>query len=42
MLTQKDLTDVLNIPLGPALKLHNAIVVLRQRATAYDIANGLL
>ena len=42
MLTQKDLTDTLNIPLGPALKLNNAIVVLRQRATAFDIANGLL
>jgi len=42
MLNQKDLTDVLNIPLGPALKLCNAIVVLRQRASAYDIANGLL
>ncbi|XP_060856488.1 uncharacterized protein LOC132934225 [Metopolophium dirhodum] len=42
MLTQKDLTDVLKIPLGPALKLRNAIVVLRQRASAYDIANGLL
>ncbi|XP_026818791.1 uncharacterized protein LOC113557456 isoform X2 [Rhopalosiphum maidis] len=42
MLTQKDLTDVLNIPLGPALKLHNAIVVLRQRTSAFDVANGLL
>uniref|UniRef100_A0A2S2NZ86 Lethal(3)malignant brain tumor-like protein 3 n=1 Tax=Schizaphis graminum TaxID=13262 RepID=A0A2S2NZ86_SCHGA len=42
MLTQKDLTDILNIPLGPALKLHNAIVVLRQRTSAFDVANGLL
>jgi len=42
MLTQEDLTNRLNIPLGPALKLHNAIVVLRQRTSAYDIANELL
>jgi len=40
MLTQKDLTDILNIPLGPALKLHNAIVVLRQRISAFDVADG--
>lgn len=42
MLTQEDLTNILNIPLGPALKLHNAIVVLRQRISAFDIANELL
>jgi len=42
MLTQEDLTNILNIPLGPALKLHNAIVVLRQKISAFDVANGLL
>ncbi|XP_025194287.1 uncharacterized protein LOC112593910 isoform X2 [Melanaphis sacchari] len=41
MLTQKDLMDILNIPLGPALKLHNAIVVLRQRTSTLDVVNGL-
>lgn len=39
MLTQQDLTDILKIPLGPALKLHNAIVVLRQRISAFDVAD---
>lgn len=42
MLTQEDLTNILNIPLGPALKLQNAIVVLRQRISAFDVSNGLL
>ncbi|XP_022170347.1 uncharacterized protein LOC111033751 [Myzus persicae] len=42
MLTKEDLTNKLNIPLGPALKLHNVIVVLRQRTSAYDIANELI
>lgn len=30
MLSQKDLVDILNIKLGPAIKLYNIIVLLRQ------------
>lgn len=31
MLSQKDLVDILNIKLGPAIKLYNIIVLLRQQ-----------
>lgn len=30
MLSQRDLVDILNIKLGPAIKLYNIIVLLRQ------------
>ncbi|CAI6368257.1 unnamed protein product [Macrosiphum euphorbiae] len=38
MLTEEELTDTLNISLGPALKLKNAIIMLRQRVIAIDNA----
>jgi len=42
MLTQKDLMNILHIPLGAALKLNNAIIVLRQRTSVFDVTKGLL
>lgn len=36
MLTQKDLVDILNFKLGPAIKLYNSIVLLRQNVNFYN------
>lgn len=36
MLTQEELLKVIKMPLGQALKLFNAIIMLRQRISAYD------
>jgi len=33
MLTQEDLVSVLRLRLGPAIKLYNSIVLLRQKAS---------
>ncbi|KAI4461398.1 polycomb group protein [Holotrichia oblita] len=35
MLTQQDIVDILNIKLGPAIKLYNSIVLLRQNVSCY-------
>ncbi|KRT81389.1 Sterile alpha motif containing protein [Oryctes borbonicus] len=35
MLTQQDIVDILNIKLGPAIKLYNSIVLLRQNINCY-------
>lgn len=42
MLTQDDLMNILKVPLCPAIKIHNAIVVLRQRACVFDVVKGVL
>lgn len=36
MLTQEELLKILKMPLGQALKLTNAIIMLRQRISAFD------
>jgi len=36
MLTQDDILKVLKIPLGKALKIINAIIMLRQRISGYE------
>lgn len=35
MMTQQDIVDILNIKLGPAIKLYNSIVLLRQNVSCY-------
>lgn len=35
MLTQRDLVDILNMKLGPAIKVYNIIVLLRQKINRY-------
>ncbi|XP_029348416.1 lethal(3)malignant brain tumor-like protein 4 isoform X1 [Acyrthosiphon pisum] len=37
MLNQNDLMDTLKIPLGPAIKIFNAITTLRHRTSDYDL-----
>lgn len=36
MLTQKDLVDILKFKLGPAIKLYNSILLLRQNVNLYN------
>lgn len=38
MLNQDDMVNILKIPLGQAIKLNNAIVMLRQRVSVFDLA----
>jgi len=41
MLNQDDIMNILKIPLGHALKITNAIILLRQRTLEIDLFNNL-
>lgn len=41
MLNQDDIMNILKVPLGHALKLTNAIILLRQRSFGIDLFDNL-
>lgn len=41
MLTQDELLNIMTIPLGHALKIHNAIKMLRKRVPIFDFIESM-